>query len=417
VEFVTALTPVRAVPLANRGGDVSSVTGLFVAPERELPTDVGFDIDVTDALVHGHDVQGATGAAGKAGTVEKDARVIDESRHNLSVALHPGRAVAPLLLELPLILGEALRGFFHAPAVLFVHEVRPVAAAPLGELLGRSREHALAPAAVDALPRALEKGDVKDPGLLSALVLETHPLVRVRRNCRHLATLPGAHWEAEYPYTSDVAAIDTEQTFSMTPEARGVVADALAAEGNAGALALYVEVTGVKMGGYAYDLYFSELADADTDATIVNDGEIAIVIPAASLPKIVGSRLEFSEDGGGGLVLVNPNAPAPAEANPGIPAEVLAKGLGTPLAQRAMAVIDQYVNPAIASHGGRADLVAMDDDKMVAFVRLSGGCQGCAMSRMTLSQGIETTLREEIPELVGVLDVTDHTLGENPFYS
>jgi Fe/S biogenesis protein NfuA len=214
-----------------------------------------------------------------------------------------------------------------------------------------------------------------------------------------------------------VAAIDTQQTFVMTPEARRVVTDALAAEGNESALALYVEVTGVKLGGYAYDLYFSELADAEGDATIIRDGEISIVIPAASLPKLTGSRLEFSDEGGGGLVLVNPNAPSPVEANPGIPADVLAKGLGTPLAQRAIAVIDQFVNPAIASHGGRADLVAMDDDKMVAFVRLSGGCQGCAMSRMTLSQGIETTLREEIPELLGVLYVTDHTLGENPFYS
>ena len=80
-------------------------------------------------------------------------------------------------------------------------------------------------------------------------------------------------------------------------------------------------------------------------------------------------------------------------------------------------ICERFVNPSIASHGGRADLVAMDDEKFVAFVRLSGGCQGCAMSRMTLSQGIETTLRDEIPELVGVFDVTDHASGENPFYA
>lgn len=219
------------------------------------------------------------------------------------------------------------------------------------------------------------------------------------------------------PYTLSVATIDADQTFQMTDGARAVVADALAAEGNAAALALFVEVTGVRQGGWAYDLYFSEASDADPADAVLHDGDITIVIPADSVPKLAGSRLEFSEEGGGGLVLVNPNVPSPAEANPGIPAEVLAKGLSTPLAQRAMMVIDQHVNPAIASHGGRADLVALDDEKMVAFVRLSGGCQGCAMSRMTLSQGIEATLREEIPELVGVLDVTDHTLGENPFYS
>ena len=83
----------------------------------------------------------------------------------------------------------------------------------------------------------------------------------------------------------------------------------------------------------------------------------------------------------------------------------------------AIAVLDSSVNPAIASHGGRADLVAMDEEKKVAYLKLSGGCQGCAMSRLTLSQGIETQLIEAIPELTGVIDVTDHASGENPFYA
>jgi Fe/S biogenesis protein NfuA len=59
----------------------------------------------------------------------------------------------------------------------------------------------------------------------------------------------------------------------------------------------------------------------------------------------------------------------------------------------------------------------MDEEKKVAYIKMSGGCQGCAMSRMTLSQGIETTLREAIPQLTQVLDVTDHASGVNPFYS
>jgi Fe-S cluster biogenesis protein NfuA len=65
----------------------------------------------------------------------------------------------------------------------------------------------------------------------------------------------------------------------------------------------------------------------------------------------------------------------------------------------AVVVLEEQVNPSIASHGGRADLVAMDEEKKVAYIKLSGGCQGCAMSRLTLSQGIETMLRESIPEL------------------
>jgi len=61
--------------------------------------------------------------------------------------------------------------------------------------------------------------------------------------------------------------------------------------------------------------------------------------------------------------------------------------------------------------------VVMDEEKKVAYVRLSGGCQGCAMSRMTLSSGIEKSLKEAIPVLVDVIDVTDHASGENPFYT
>jgi Fe/S biogenesis protein NfuA len=99
----------------------------------------------------------------------------------------------------------------------------------------------------------------------------------------------------------------------------------------------------------------------------------------------------------GGLVLVNPNVPTPEEINPGVPAAILALGLEGPLAVFAMSVLDQHVNPSIASHGGRADLVAMDEEKKVAYIKMSGGCQGCAMSRMTLTQGIEATCATRFP--------------------
>jgi len=193
---------------------------------------------------------------------------------------------------------------------------------------------------------------------------------------------------------------------TLTPEARTIVMDALANEENHDSLGLWVEVTGVRGAGYSYDLFFQD-----------KDGlEEPVVVPVKSAARLRGSRLEFSDDNGGGLVLVNPNSPTSEEMNPGVPADILAKGLGGVLAQKALEVLEAAINPSIASHGGRADLVALDDDEKVAYVRLSGGCQGCAMSRMTLSQGIETTLKEEIPVLVGVVDVTDHDSGSNPFY-
>lgn len=214
-----------------------------------------------------------------------------------------------------------------------------------------------------------------------------------------------------------MTSIDTFDVLTLTDEARNVVIDALNNEAPSESLALWVEVTGTRGAGYAYDLYFSELNLAPSDAAIGRDGEVTIVIPAASVERLRGSRLEFASEGGGGLVLVNPNSPSPEESNPGVPADILALGIDGPLAVLAVTVLEEQVNPSIASHGGRADLIALDEAKKTAYVKLSGGCQGCAMSRMTLTQGIETMLREAIPELVSVQDVTDHASGVNPFYA
>jgi Fe/S biogenesis protein NfuA len=214
-----------------------------------------------------------------------------------------------------------------------------------------------------------------------------------------------------------MSSIDTFDVLTLTDEAREVVTDALRSETPNENLALWVEVTGTRGAGYSYDLYFSEVNLAPEDAVIGRDGDLTIVVPAASVARLRGSRLEFATEGGGGLVLVNPNAPTPEEMNPGVPAEILELGVEGPLGSVAVVVLDEQVNPSIASHGGRADLVGLDEEKKVAYIKLSGGCQGCAMSRMTLSQGIETMLREALPELSGVVDVTDHASGVNPFYS
>jgi len=211
--------------------------------------------------------------------------------------------------------------------------------------------------------------------------------------------------------------VDVFDVLTMTDEARHVVREALDQEAQSESLALYVEVTGTRGAGYTYDLYFSDLAEAPEGAAIGRDGGVDIVVPVASVARLRGSRLEFAAQGGGGLVLVNPNQPTPEELNPGIPEEILALGVDGPLGQRAVRVLDEDVNPAIASHGGRADLVALDEAQKIAYIKLSGGCQGCAMSRMTLSQGIETSLRDAIDELTAVVDVTDHASGVNPFYT
>ena len=84
------------------------------------------------------------------------------------------------------------------------------------------------------------------------------------------------------------------------------------------------------------------------------------------------------------------------------------------MAERVIEVLNRQINPAIASHGGHAELVAIEED--VAYLRLAGGCQGCGMASVTLSQGIEVAIRDNVPEVTKVVDVTDHAAGEHPYF-
>lgn len=78
------------------------------------------------------------------------------------------------------------------------------------------------------------------------------------------------------------------------------------------------------------------------------------------------------------------------------------------------ALFDNQIRPALAQHGGNVEVVDIDND--ILYVRLTGGCQGCASSKATLKDGIVTTVKKKFPEIIDVVDVTDHNQGENPYY-
>ena len=78
------------------------------------------------------------------------------------------------------------------------------------------------------------------------------------------------------------------------------------------------------------------------------------------------------------------------------------------------ALLDQETNPSIAAHGGKIAIVDVKDRKL--YLEMSGGCQGCAASQVTLRQGFERMVRGVAPELLDVIDVTDHAAGTKPFY-
>ncbi len=172
-----------------------------------------------------------------------------------------------------------------------------------------------------------------------------------------------------------------------------------------GEFALSIEVTGFRGPQFSYELAFVPLADRAENWVEERHDDLAVVFPKADIGKLDGAALELTEQG---LAMNNPNTPAPPTMS------APAGDLSGPLVDRVQQVIASQVNPAIASHGGGAELISIDGT--IAYLRLFGGCQGCGLAQVTLKQGIERIILESIPELSQVVDVTDHASGDNPYY-
>jgi Fe/S biogenesis protein NfuA len=204
---------------------------------------------------------------------------------------------------------------------------------------------------------------------------------------------------------ADTAAV--EPLLTLTDQAREKILEVRAAEPEPDGLALWLEVSGVSGTTYTYDMYFQRADEAGPDDAVLDHDDLPVVVPSSSIDKVWGATLDLQ---GGGMVLQNPNRPPaspPISARPGA-------DLTGELPQRVLQVLEAQINPAIAAHGGRADLVAVEES--VAYLRLSGGCQGCGMAAVTLSQGIEVAIVDAVPEIERVVDVTDHASGENPYF-
>jgi Fe/S biogenesis protein NfuA len=195
----------------------------------------------------------------------------------------------------------------------------------------------------------------------------------------------------------------------ITDKAREKVEGFKAGVTDSDSQAMWIEVTGVQAGEWTYNMSLKPLDQAASDDVVQHEGDLAVVIPARDAGALRGATVDWSDDlMRGGLTIDNPNTPSPAVgAKP--PAD-----LSGPVPQRVMQVLDQQVNPAIAMHGGSAELVAVEDS--TAYVRLGGGCVGCGMATVTLSQGIEVAITDNVPEVESVVDVTDHASGTNPYY-
>jgi Fe/S biogenesis protein NfuA len=126
-----------------------------------------------------------------------------------------------------------------------------------------------------------------------------------------------------------------------------------------------------------------------------------------SLPYLEEAYIDFATDRmGGQLTIKAPNAKVP-KVSP-----------DSPMDEQINYILYSEINPGLASHGGEVKLVELIEEEAgaVAILRFGGGCQGCSAVDMTLKDGVEKTLIERVPGLVGVRDATDHSVRENAYF-
>lgn len=144
---------------------------------------------------------------------------------------------------------------------------------------------------------------------------------------------------------------------------------------------------------------------------VVELEDFSVLVAEAHADRLKGATVDFVERVNESGFEVRPATPATSRG------KVSSNGVKAPsgpVADRVRDVLDREINPAIAAHGGQISLVEVQGQDV--YLEMSGGCQGCAMSRLTLRQGVERMLREAIPEIGAVHDITDHASGTNPYF-
>jgi Fe/S biogenesis protein NfuA len=166
---------------------------------------------------------------------------------------------------------------------------------------------------------------------------------------------------------------------------------------------LGVRVVAHRQGKHHFRYELSLVMDGETsdDDVIVDQDAFKVYMDPKSAGFLDGTTVDFVTDmRGSGFLFNNPQAEVTWD---------------DPLAQKVQNVIDERIAPSLAGHGGWVELLGVDGD--AAIIQFGGGCQGCGMSQVTLKEGIEAAILQEVPEIKRVLDDTDHASGANPYYA
>jgi Fe/S biogenesis protein NfuA len=160
---------------------------------------------------------------------------------------------------------------------------------------------------------------------------------------------------------------------------------------------LRISINGRSASAFEYGLGLE--VELDPGDVVIDCGDFKVLIDPESAESLQGAIIDYVEDlNSSGFKIDNPNTPT----------------WDNPKAQAIQQLIDERINPAVASHGGQIDLLDVTDDSI--YIHMGGGCQGCGMADVTLKHGIEGMVQEHFPEIKNIIDTTDHASGTNPYY-
>ena len=208
---------------------------------------------------------------------------------------------------------------------------------------------------------------------------------------------------------SPLAPDTVHSVITITPEALTTLVEMRDTEPDADRLGLRLEIISKPGEEFRYDLSFDVVTKAaftdEVRTHVEGDLSLKVIIPANSLELLEGATLDHTSHAG--LVIRNPNKPVPPTV----------EGLmhDDELSAQVRVVVDAEVNPALAAHGGFVTFVGHDGEGTV-YLTMGGGCHGCSMSKMTMLDGVQTMLVEQVAGVERVRDLTDHASGENPYF-
>ena len=212
---------------------------------------------------------------------------------------------------------------------------------------------------------------------------------------------------ADYESALDTEQADVKSNITITESAQGYLADLLAKQDTDGiGVRIFVEHPGTPRAECC--MAYNQPGEEDSADLVLTYDDFSAFIEAASVPYLEDAVIDYNKDRfGGQLTFRAPNSKVPKV------------GADASIEERINYVLQSEINPSLAAHGGMVDLIELIEEEgggLTAVLKFGGGCQGCSAVDQTLKGGVEKTLLEQIPQLAGVRDNTDHSDRSQAYY-